>query len=198
MSPNSLPGVWPPLTHDERRELLRVARDSIRTGLRGEVAPALAVASPTLAQPAAAFVSLHSHGQLRGCVGSLCADRPLWTTVAEMARAAAFDDPRFPPLRADELIDIDIEISRLGPLTLVRAEDVVPGRHGVVVRRGTRRGVLLPQVSERHGWNREMFLAEVCQKALLPAGAWRAPDTTIEVFEAEVFGEDGLPAGMRA
>lgn len=191
MSDDSASGVWPPLTQDERRELLQVARNSIRAGLRGDSGPTLAAPSPTLIRPAGAFVSLHRNGHLRGCVGSLCADRPLWTTVAEMARAAAFDDPRFPPLREGELVDIEIEISRLGPLSPVRAEDVVPGRHGIVVQRGERRGVLLPQVSQRYGWDRETFLAEVCQKALLPAGAWRAPDTRIEVFEAEVFGDDG-------
>ena len=195
MSLDAPPGVWPRLTPDERGDLLRVARDSIRAGLRGEVVAALAISSPTLAQPAAAFVSLHRHGQLRGCVGSLCAERPLWTTVADMARAAAFDDPRFPPLVAGELRDIDIEISRLGPLSPVRAEDVVPGRHGVLVRRGGRRGVLLPQVAARHGWDRETFLAEVCHKALLPPDAWRFADTVIEVFEAEVFGDDTPAVG---
>jgi len=198
MSLDAPPGVWPPLTPDERGDLLRVARDSIRAALRGEGRPALAVPSPTLAQPAAAFVSLHRHGQLRGCVGSLCVERPLWTTVADMARAAAFDDPRFPPLAEGELRDVDIEISRLGPLSSVRAEDVVPGRHGVLIRRGKRRGVLLPQVAARHGWDRETFLAEVCQKAFLPPDAWRFPDTVIEVFEAEVFGEDTPAAGPDA
>jgi AmmeMemoRadiSam system protein A len=193
MSPDPATGLRPPLTHEERCELLRVARNSIRTGLRGGEVPPLVAPSQALAQPGGAFVSLHRNGQLRGCVGSLGSARPLWITVAEMARAAAMDDPRFLPLREDELADLDIEISRLGPLIPVRAEAVVPGRHGVVVRRGSRRGVLLPQVPQRHGWDRETFLGEVCQKALLPAHAWRASDTTIEVFEAEVFGEEAPP-----
>ena len=93
------------------------------------------------------------------------------------------------------LRDIEIEISRLGPLSPVRAEDVVPGRHGVLVRRGRRRGVLLPQVAARHGWDRETFLEEVCHKAFLPPDAWRFTDTVIEVFEAEVFGDDTPAAG---
>jgi len=107
-----------------------------------------------------------------------------------MAAAAAFDDPRFPPLRADELPATQIEISRLSSLCRAVPEEVVPGRHGACIARGERRGVLLPQVATAYGWDRETFLSQCCLKAGLPPDAWRDPATELLIFEAEVFGEE--------
>ena len=139
--------------------------------------------------PAGAFVSLHVDGELRGCIGSLYADRPLGQTVAEMATAAATEDPRFDALRAAELRHTDIEVSVLTPFEPIRPEDVVVGRHGLYIVRGPRRGVLLPQVPVQYGWDRETFLAQVCRKAGLPTDAWRDPETLLLGFEAQVFSD---------
>jgi AmmeMemoRadiSam system protein A len=145
---------------------------------------------PRLRLPQAAFVTLRSAGGLRGCIGTLAADRALAEAVAGCAVAAALEDPRFPPLRHGELAGIRFEISALG--LLVPAPDpgvVVPGRHGVVISLGRRRGLLLPQVAEEEGWDRDTFLMHACRKAGLPDDAWQGA-ARIEVFEAEVFSED--------
>jgi len=137
-----------------------------------------------------AFVSLHRHGELRGCIGHLVSDRPLAEVVRDMAVAAARDDPRFPPLRADELEGLNVEVSVLTPPVSARAEDVEPGRHGLIVRRGASQGVLLPQVAVEQGWDRETFLAMTCRKAGLPPEAWRDARTDLRVFEAQVIRDD--------
>lgn len=142
----------------------------------------------TLRQPLGAFVTLNVDKRLRGCIGRIMDDRPLYRTVADMARAAAFEDPRFPPLGAGEMAGLSIEISILGPVT--RCPDpalVEVGRHGLIVRRGAMQGLLLPQVPVEWRWDRETFLAQTCRKAGLPSDAWRREGTEIYWFEAEVF-----------
>jgi AmmeMemoRadiSam system protein A len=114
---------------------------------------------------------------------------PLWRTVEENAVAAAFSDPRFPPLTREELDETRIEISVLSPLRHVSPEHVVVGRDGVLVVRGASRGLLLPQVATEYGWDRETLLDHTCRKAGLDPGAWKHPDTKISTFTAEVFGE---------
>jgi AmmeMemoRadiSam system protein A len=183
-----LPG-FQSLTPNERRALLWLARASIRAALHGEDAPLLDAASPALSAPAAAFVSLHCEHRLRGCVGTLAADSALHHTVAQLARSAAFKDPRFPPLTASELPAVEIEISRLSPLVPALPHQIRPGVHGVSVTCGERRSVFLPQVALEHDWDRETLLAELCRKALLRPDAWKSPDSVLMVFEAEVFGE---------
>lgn len=178
-----------PLTPEERHELLRLARESVTAAVEGGPPPAARLLTPALAAPGGAFVTLHRNGKLRGCIGSVVARTPLWQTVVDMAEAAATRDPRFPPVTREELPEIDIEISRLTPPVAVRPEDVVPGRHGLLIVRGSFRGLLLPQVARRYGWSREEFLAETCMKAALPPDAWQRPGTEIYAFEAEVFGE---------
>jgi AmmeMemoRadiSam system protein A len=130
-------------------------------------------------------------GRLRGCIGTLLARRPLLEVEIENARAAAERDPRFPALCAEELDDLEVEISVLGPLVgVTNPEEVVIGRDGVVVTSGLQRGVLLPQVATDQHWGREQFLENVCRKAGLPPGAWNE-GATIERFTADVFGESG-------
>lgn len=172
-----------------RRRLLEVARAAIAEKLARGTIPELAPGEEELDMPAGAFVSLHVDGELRGCIGSLYADRPLGQTVAEMATAAATEDPRFDALRAAELRHTDIEVSVLTPFEPIRPEDVVVGRHGLYIVRGPRRGVLLPQVPVQYGWDRETFLAQVCRKAGLPTDAWRDPETLLLGFEAQVFSD---------
>jgi AmmeMemoRadiSam system protein A len=139
--------------------------------------------------PSGVFVTLHRFGQLRGCIGQLGSDRPLQAATVLAASAAAADDPRFPAVAPSELPTIALEISVLSPLQPV--EDVMEievGRHGLIVERGNRRGLLLPQVATEWGWDRDTFLSQTCVKAGLPADAWRR-GVTIWRFEAEVFGE---------
>jgi len=186
---NRDPAAFLPLTSAERHELLWTARQSIDAALHGTTPPECRAPTPALNAPGAAFVSLHYQGRLRGCIGTLRAERPLHRMVAQMALSAAFDDPRFPPLTKSELPGVDIEVSRLSPLVPALPEEICPGRHGVCVTQGDHRGVFLPQVALEYHWDRETLLRELCRKALLPPDAWRRPGTTLMLFEAEVFGE---------
>ena len=164
-----------PLTATERRDLLWLARASIRRALGAEAAPPQIALTPPLIEPTAAFVSLHCEGRLRGCVGTVTAENPLHETVAHMACSAAFDDPRFPPLQVMEVPLIDIEISRLSPMVPAAPDDVRPGIHGVCVTRGQHRAVFLPQVATTHNWDRDTLLDELCRKALPGAGRLAPP-----------------------
>lgn len=155
---------------------------------RGEPLPEL----PSVAVAGhGAFVTLHRHGALRGCIGRLTAREPLAEVVREMAVAASQEDPRFPPVGPEELDGIDVEISVLTIPAPSSPEAVVPGRHGVIVQRGTRQGVLLPQVAVEYGWDRETFLGHTCRKAGLPPQAWREAGTEILVFEAQILRDEG-------
>jgi len=179
------------LSPEAASALLVLARDSILTAFAGEPIPRPTASDPALDEPSGAFVTLRSRrGMLRGCIGRVESDRPLWETVAGMARASAFDDPRFPALDEAELGDVTIEVSVMSPPWRIdNPEDVVPGRHGVMVERGLRRGLFLPQVATEQGWGREVLLDQVCLKAGLPPSAWREPETAIYVFTATVIGE---------
>lgn len=189
MASESSPSLLIPLTTSERLELLWLARESIRSALHKAALPLPRVLTAALRDPGAAFVSLHIDNDLRGCVGTLLAEHSLHITVAQRARSAAFDDPRFSRLTEAELASVEIEISRLSPLVPARPQDVRVGVHGVCISAGERRGVFLPQVALRYDWDRETLLRELCQKALLPPDAWQWPHTSVEIFEAEVFGE---------
>lgn len=177
-----------------RRVLLRTAREAIDAALHGEKPPRPEVRDSVLAEPAGAFVSLHIGEELRGCIGAIESDRPLLHTTADMAVSAALRDPRFSPMRPEELATATIEVTVLSPPREVPPEEVEPGRHGVQLVRGEQRGVLLPQVASRQGWGRESFLDAVCRKAGLRPGAWRDPETRIQVFTATVFSESDEPA----
>jgi AmmeMemoRadiSam system protein A len=135
-----------------------------------------------------AFTTLHLHGKLRGCIGYVIATSPLYEAVIDTAAAAAFEDPRFDPVREAEAPDLQIEISVLSPMSAIAPEDVVVGKHGLMVFQYGRRGLLLPQVPLEWGWDREAFLSQTCHKAGLPLNAWKR-GATIEAFTAEVFGE---------
>ncbi len=181
-----------PLNEDEQRCLLSLARQAIRAALQREALQLESVAaslpSPRLRESGAAFVSLHRHGHLRGCVGYVVARKPLYETVAEAATAAAFHDLRFPPLGNDELDGLDIEISVLSPFFPISPEDIRPGEHGLMVSLGPQRGLLLPQVATEYRWDRTRFLEETCIKAGLEPDAWEK-GARIEAFTACVFSE---------
>jgi AmmeMemoRadiSam system protein A len=177
------------LNEDDRTLLLRIARESIAARAGGQHAPAVAP-TPALLRPAGAFVTIHRHGQLRGCIGHIEADRPLVDTVASCAVAASTADPRFPAVTAAELPAADLEISVLGPLERITSpEEVEVGRHGLLVEWGAHRGLLLPQVATEQGWDARTFVAQTCRKAGLPADALEN-GATLWRFEAEVFDEN--------
>jgi AmmeMemoRadiSam system protein A len=183
----------------ERMTLLALARDAIAAAFEERMRTILGAISPGLAVWRGAFVSLHEQREhaLRGCVGSLTARRPLHEVVGELAVAAAFEDPRFPPVEADELPDLVLEISVLSPPAPIRPGEVVPGLHGLCIIHGTQRGVLLPQVASEYGWDRAAFLANLCRKAGLGPDAWQATDAALLAFYAEVFREEPAPGGSR-
>ena len=180
------------LTHEQRNQLLSIARRSIEAVLAGH-RPDLGGVSldPVLTQPSGAFVTLHeAGGELRGCIGSIQAVAPLFQAVSSSAINAAFRDPRFFPVTPEELPALHIEISVMSPIEAVtNVEEIEVGRDGLIVSRGSRAGLLLPQVASEHGWDRETFLRQTCVKAGLPPDAWRSPDCRIERFSAEVFAE---------
>ncbi len=173
----------------DRAALLGIARRALLAHLGAGAPPALPAAGP-LAEPRGAFVTLHVSGRLRGCIGTFRPDSSLAETVAHMAVTAATEDPRFEPLRANEIGELRIGVSALLPPS--RLEDPAAlkvGEQGVIVRRGWNRGTLLPRVASEHGWDAAEFLKHACLKAGLPASAHQDPDTVIEVFEAEEFEE---------
>lgn len=146
------------------------------------------VPNETLKGHFGAFVTLKTGGRLRGCIGHVIGDKALWDTVGEMAQAAAFEDPRFPPLTEHEFVSLELEISILSPLTPCPDPELVEvGRHGLLIHHAGRSGLLLPQVPLEWGWDRETFLDQTCHKAGLPGAAWRDPGAALFWFEAEVF-----------
>ena len=177
------------LPEAERRALLDLARRALtESALHGKTVGVPPLAG-LLAQPAGVFVTLHHAGRLRGCLGQVEASLPVAEAVAQMAIAVSRQDPRFAPITADELSGLEIEISVLSPMEPIAPEQVEVGRHGLLVRRGAFRGLLLPQVPGQYHWTREKFLDETCVKAGLPHDAWKDPETRIEAFTAEVFSE---------
>ncbi len=180
------------LSPEQKKRLLAIAHETLDTFVRTGKAPKYHEKDPRLSLEEGAFVTLSKHGALRGCIGNILGEGPLYQTVSEMAVAAASHDPRFRPVKADELKDIDIEISVLSrPRTVRNADEIELGKHGVIVSRGyLNRGVFLPQVATETGWSKERFLTELCsQKAGLPPDSWKDPAVKLEVFTADVFGE---------
>lgn len=179
------------LNPDARAALLAIARASVQAAARGVDPDDPVPENPALHRPGAAFVTLHIDGELRGCIGHITAEQPLWISVREMAAAAATRDDRFTPVSRAELPALTIDISVLSPRRRITgAEQVVVGRDGLYVRQDSNSGLLLPQVATEQGWNAEEFLAQTCRKAGLPPDAWRNSATLIESFSADVFGED--------
>ncbi|MGO8694166.1 MAG: AmmeMemoRadiSam system protein A [Rectinemataceae bacterium] len=178
------------LDEPERKALLATARESIASRLEKRAA-SWPCAAGALLMPGGVFVTLHENSSLRGCIGRMSSPAPLVETVREMARAAAFEDPRFPALEHDDLDLMDIEITVLSPLRRIQdPNEIVVGLHGIYIVKGWRSGVLLPQVAAEQGWDRGTFLEQTCWKAGLPPDAWEGPDASISIFEGLVFGEN--------
>ncbi len=178
------------LTNEEKIYCLRLARKTLENyfaeRLKKEVPPKSYV---HLWEKRGAFVTLLKEGNLRGCIGILEPLYPLYEVIQEMALSAAFKDPRFSPLRKEELPLIEIEISVLSPLKKGSVEEVEVGKHGIYIIKGFYRGVLLPQVPLEYGWDKKTFLEHVCLKAGLDPDCYKDPETEIYLFTAEVFKE---------
>jgi AmmeMemoRadiSam system protein A len=183
------PDPTPEYTQEERTILLQLAHEAILATLENRERKPF-TASAHLLEPRGAFTTVYSSGQLRGCVGYPTAVMPLYRTVIETAQSAAFDDPRFVPVTLSEAPELKISISVLSPVRPIRAEEVIVGRHGLIVSQAGCRGLLLPQVPIEHGWDRITFLEQTCRKAGLPSDSWQS-GATLQAFTAEVFGDPG-------
>ena len=178
----------------QKQTLLKVARDTVEAVLTGGSVPEPESGDPELNAHCGCFVTLKNRGQLRGCIGQFTSDRPLIELVVEMAKASATGDPRFfaDPITADELEQLDVEISVLSPLQ--RTDDPLSlrlGTDGIYIKRGCTSGCFLPQVATETGWSKKEFLSYCCaHKAGLAPDAWKDPETEVYLFTAEVFGAE--------
>jgi len=178
------------LTREEREALLKLVRDTITSRLNNSLPPQFSPQTEKLKEFRGAFVTLHKRGSLRGCIGYVEPIKPLYQTVREMALASAFQDPRFPPVSSGELEELEIEISVMSPVKKIsEVSEIEVGKHGIIIKKGFRQGLLLPQVATEQGWDRDTFLEHTCYKAGLSGNCWREPDTEIYIFSAEVFSE---------
>ena len=177
------------LSAEERTAVLVLARHAVEAASRGERLPVPA-AEGALATHAGAFVSLHLHGELRGCIGHIENDLTLAQVICRCGAGAATGDPRFPPVSFAEVRDLHVEVSVLAGIERVTKTDTIEvGRHGLIVEQHGRKGLLLPQVATEQQWDRRTFLEQTCRKAGLPLDAWQHGATVFR-FEAEVFGEE--------
>lgn len=183
----------PSFSPDEQRFLKDLARTAILKRLNNTPTaeipkPPAEFAGGRLGEPCGAFVTLKKSGRLRGCIGRMTGDDPLYETVWGMAQSAAFEDPRFPPLKREEFPELEFEISVLTPPSPCPDPNLVEiGRHGLVVRRGFRSGVFLPQVPVEWNWDLPTYLNRICEKAGLEPGCVGKPDVQLSWFEAFVF-----------
>lgn len=172
---------------EERTLLLRLAHDSILAALEPRQI-SLDPPVPHLAEPRGGFTTLYLRGELRGCIGYVLPKKSVYQTVAETARAAALEDPRFSPVTLDEARNLEIELSILSRPKSIAPDLVELGRHGLLISMHGYRGLLLPQVPLEHNWDRETFLQQTCRKAGLPLDAWQK-GAKVEAFTAEIFGD---------
>jgi hypothetical protein len=178
------------LTSKEKGILLSIARKSIETHIQSGQVYIEPREEMSLNTRNGCFVTIKQSGQLRGCIGNFQSELPIFREVAEMAVASASKDPRFYPMKEEDLQDFTLEISVLTPLHKIEnIAEIEVGKHGIYLEKGYYRGVLLPQVAIEHSWDRETFLNQTCVKAGLPTDAWRADDAEIYIFSAQVFGE---------
>lgn len=181
-------GVALGFSKDEKTKLKEIAQTSIEAAVKGEKLPELKNISGKLMEPYGIFVTIHKHGNLRGCIGRPIGDQPLYISCQQMAKAAALEDPRFSQVIEKELTDLEIEITVLTPLERVKDfNEIVIGRDGLVISKGYHKGLLLPQVAAEYGWTVEEFLEETCGKAGLPPDAYKSKDAEIYKFSGEVF-----------
>jgi uncharacterized protein len=188
------------LSEADHRGLLRLARHALVEAVSRASLPSQIPENGVFAKRCGAFVTLHVQRRLRGCIGVIEAEEPLGDIVVRCAASAALQDPRFSPIRAEELGDLRIEISLLSQPLPIRLEEIEIGRHGLLITQGPQRGLLLPQVAVEHRLVREQFAQETCRKAQLPPDAWKDAwkDSGVQMFgfTCEVFAEDASAIGM--
>jgi len=174
-------------SQEERHLLVRLAHEAIVSELEDRE-PIVGAVPEHLKQSRGAFTTLYLDGEVRGCVGFVYAGAPLYQTILETARAAAFQDTRFLPVTPEEASRLQVVINVLSPLVTIRPEEIEIGNHGLLVSLGTARGLLLPEVATEHGWDAVTFLEHTCRKAGLPRDAWQH-GAKLEAFTAETFGQ---------
>ena len=185
-SPAPSPEEKDHLNDEDKKLLLQIAREAVEAKLlQQDYRPP---ETERLRREQGAFVTITIDGQLRGCIGQIGAHGPLYKVVAEMARAAAFEDPRFPLLTREELDNLEFEISVMSPLERVKDfSEIKIGRDGLTVKLGMHSGLLLPQVATEYNWDVIEFLEQTCLKAGLAKNSYRDKFTEIYKFSAEVF-----------
>lgn len=183
------------LTLEEGRFLVRLARQSIEASLRGEE-PRVPEVGGGLKEKRGVFVTLTEGEELRGCIGFPLPFLPLVEATVKAALSAAFEDPRFPPLRREEMGRVLVEVSVLSEPEVIRVKDprdypkaVRIGEHGLIVEGLGTSGLLLPQVAVEWKWDAEEFLSQCCMKAGLPPDMWLTKEVRISRFTAQVFSE---------
>jgi AmmeMemoRadiSam system protein A len=184
------------LGNREKQLLLELARHALTMAAEGRESAVTLPPDAALVESLGAFVTLRKRGKLRGCIGQIDSGESLVEVVARCAKSAALNDPRFEPVRPEELCEIEIELSVLSPLVEIAPERIEAGKHGLMVSAGLGRGVLLPQVAVECHWTGEQFLEQTCVKAGLKRDAWRDRETKVEAFTAQVFAESDFRSGQ--
>jgi AmmeMemoRadiSam system protein A len=179
----------PSLSEADREAILALAREAVEEAVCRDRLLTEFPKTGIFELHCGVFVTLHVAKRLRGCIGVIEAKEPLGESIARCAASAALEDPRFDRMRPEEIKDLEIEVSLLSPLQLIQPEDVVIGKHGLLVEQGFHRGLLLPQVAVEYHLDREHFLKESCHKAGLPGDAWTIPETRIYGFTCEIMAE---------
>lgn len=182
------------LSKEEKKILLSIARESLEKYVKEKNLPENIETkyniSDKLKESTGVFVTLKIKGQLRGCIGSIIGTAPLYSGVRDNAIKAGLSDPRFPPVKANELKQIDMDISVMTPLQKISDyKKIRLGTDGVIIKKGSRQAVFLPQVATETGWSLDDFLDHLCRKAWLPADAYKKPGMEFYIFQAQVFGE---------
>jgi len=183
----------PSLSEEDRKALLELARQGVLHAVCHERPLSTFPTTGIFAERRGLFVTLHVGKKLRGCIGVIEGSAAIGETLARCAADAALHDPRFSRIRAEEMAALEIEVSLLTPPEPIRPEEVEIGINGLLVERGTRRGLLLPQVAVEHRLSGEQFLTETCTKAGLPRDSWKDPETKLYGFQCEIIAEASGP-----
>jgi AmmeMemoRadiSam system protein A len=183
----------PSLSEEDRKAILELAHQGVVHAVCHERPLSTFPTTGIFAERRGLFVTLHASKKLRGCIGVIEGYANLGETLARCAADAALHDPRFSRMRAEEMDALEIEVSLLTLLEPITPEEVEIGTHGLLVERGTRRGLLLPQVAIEHRLSRKQFLAEACKKAGLSREAWKEPETKLYGFQCEIIKEERSP-----
>jgi AmmeMemoRadiSam system protein A len=181
------------LSETERKEILEMARNAVVEAVSPGQSRQVGPHASLFQENRGVFVTLYVRGKLHGCIGVVQGNERLAESLPRCAASAALHDPRFSPMRPEDLGTLEIEVSLLSPLERIQPEQIEIGKHGLLVEQGIRRGLLLPQVAVEHGLSREDFLKETCHKAGLPKEAWNSAETRIYGFSCEIVSDAKQP-----